>query len=47
MAEYCEICGDELDSDDEEYGICKKCKKIQEEDEEYEKDEDYIDPGIT
>lgn len=47
MAEYCEICGDELDPDDEEYGLCKKCKKSQEEDEEYEKDENYIDPGIT
>jgi len=47
MAEYCEICGEELDSEDEEDGICKKCKKNQYEEEEYEKDENYIDPGIT
>jgi len=47
MSEYYEICGEELDLDDEEYGVCKKCKKTQEEDEEYEREEDYIDPGIT
>jgi len=47
MTEYCKICGDELDPDEEEYGICDKCKKEQEDDEEYEKDENYIDPGIT
>lgn len=46
MAEYCEFCDAELDSDEEGEGICKKCKKLQEE-EGYEKDEDYIDPGIT
>lgn len=46
MAEYCEICGEELDPDDED-GICKNCKKSQGEEEEYKKDEDYIDPGIT
>jgi hypothetical protein len=46
MAEYCEICGEELDYDEEEHGICKKCKKGQE-DEDYEKDDDYIDPGVT
>jgi len=47
MADFCEICGDELDSDEEIEGICKKCKKDQQEDQEYEKDEDFIDPGIT
>ena len=46
MTEYCEICGEELDSDEEEFGICKNCKKGRD-DKEYEKDEDYIDPGIT
>ncbi|UCH71772.1 MAG: hypothetical protein JSW62_05070 [Thermoplasmatales archaeon] len=47
MAEYCEICGEELDTDEEEEGICSKCKNTKEEDDEYEKDEDYIDPGVT
>ncbi len=46
MAEFCEVCGEELDDDEEEVGICKNCKKEQKE-EEYEKDENYIDPGIT
>jgi len=45
MAEYCEICGEELGPSDE--GICSKCKNVKEEDDEYEKDDDYIDPGIT
>ena len=43
MAEYCEICGEELDTDDEAEGICKNCKKPQEQGGE----EEYIDPGIT
>ena len=47
MAEYCEICDEELDKDEEEEGICSKCKNAKEEDYEYEKDEDYIDPGVT
>ena len=48
MAEYCEICGEELDPSEEEDGICNKCKNVkEEEDDEYEKDDDYIDPGIT
>ncbi len=47
MAEHCEICGEELDEYEEAEGICKKCKKDQSEDEEYEKDEGFIDPGIT
>ena len=47
MTEYCEICGEELDYDEEEFGICKKCKKEQKEDENYEKDEEFIDPGVT
>jgi len=44
MAEYCEFCDAELDSDEEEEGICKKCKKLQESDEE---EEEFIDPGVT
>jgi len=46
MAEYCEVCGEELDENEQYEGICRKCKKETEEGE-YEKDEDYIDPGIT
>jgi len=46
MAEYCEICGEELDPDEELEGICKNCKKSQEE-EEYKSDKDFVDPGIT
>ena len=47
MSEFCERCGEELDLDEEDEGICKKCKKGQQEDEEYEEDDEYIDPGIT
>ena len=47
MTEYCEICGEELDPDEEEEGICKNCKSSNNSKDEYEKDEDYIDPGIT
>jgi len=47
MTMYCEICGEELDPSEEDEGICKNCKKTQNAEEEYEKDEDYIDPGIT
>lgn len=47
LTEYCEICEEELDSDEERDGICKKCKKEQSEDEEYETDENFIDPGVT
>ena len=46
MTEYCEICSEELDQQEEEDGICKKCKKAEKE-EGYEVDENYIDPGIT
>jgi len=47
MTEYCEICGEELDPDDQLEGICKSCKLSKEADVEYEKDEDYIDPGVN
>ena len=47
MSEYCEICGAELDPDEEDEGICSNCKIVKGTNNEYEKDEDYIDPGIT
>ena len=47
MTKYCENCGEELSPDEEEEGICKNCKLSLGSGEEYEKDEDYIDPGIT
>lgn len=49
MTEYCELCGCKLDPDEEEDGICEDCKNQDEEEdeEEYKKDEDYIDPAIT
>lgn len=50
MTRYCEICGAELDPEEEEDGICEECKNSRhsdEDEEEYEKDENYIDPGIT
>ena len=46
MTNYCEICGEELDPEEED-GICENCKTRQQKEETYEKDEDYIDPGIT
>jgi hypothetical protein len=47
MTEYCEICGDELQEDELEEGICKRCQKANEMNENYVRDESYIDPGIT
>ena len=46
MAHYCEICGEELEPDEEYEGICKKCKSTQDEDE-YKSNEEFIDPGVT
>jgi len=46
MTNYCEICGDELDPEEEEEGVCKNCKKSQQ-DGNYKEDEEYVDPGIT
>ena len=45
MTEYCEVCGEELDPEEEFEGICKNCKKSQKSEEVDE--EEYIDPGIT
>ena len=47
MTMYCKICGDELDPEKEADGICEKCKNLQTDDLNYEKDDDYIDPGVT
>ena len=47
MADHCEICGKKLNNEEEEEGICEKCKKSADEDEEYEKDEDFNDPAVT
>jgi hypothetical protein len=47
VTEYCEFCDEELEADEVAEGVCKKCKKLQEEDDEYEVDEDFIDPGVT
>ena len=46
MTSYCEICGEELNPEEEDEGICENCKKRQQE-ETYEKDEEFIDPGVT
>ena len=45
MTEYCEICGEELESEEEFEGICKNCKNSQQSEEKDE--EEYIDPGVT
>ena len=45
MSEYCEVCGEELDPEEEFEGICRNCKKSQQSEEKDE--EEYIDPGIT
>jgi ribosome-binding protein aMBF1 (putative translation factor) len=47
MADHCEICGKKLTEDEAEEGVCEKCKKSNDEDEEYEKDEDFNDPAVT
>jgi hypothetical protein len=47
MAMYCEICGEELDPKEETEGICENCKISRNDDSNYEKDDDYVDPGVT
>ena len=47
MTKYCEICGEELSTEEEAEGICENCKISQNDNSNYEKDDDYIDPGIT
>lgn len=47
MADHCKICGKKLTEKDEEDDVCEKCKKSSDEDEEYEKDEDFNDPAVT
>ena len=45
MTEYCEICGTELESDEEEDGICASCKASKGHD--YKTENDDYDPGIA
>ena len=47
MVKYCEICGEELDPEEEGEDICDNCKISRDDDSNYEKDDDYIDPGVT
>ncbi len=47
MSDHCEICGKKLTEEEEGEGICEKCKKATDEDEEYEKDDDFNDPAVT
>ena len=42
MAEYCEICGEELSPEEEEEGICASCKASRK-NEFKEDDEDIIE----
>jgi len=46
MAHYCEICGEELDPEEEFEGICKNCKIAKSHDDE-DSDRDDYDPGVT
>lgn len=46
MAKYCEICGEELDPEEENEGICENCKTSRNEEPNSE-EEEYHDPGIT
>ena len=46
MPEYCEMCGEELNPEDEVEGICENCK-IARDAKKIEEDEDYVDPGVT
>jgi len=45
MTEYCEICGAELEAEEEEDGICANCKRSKGHD--YKTEEDDYDPGIA
>jgi len=47
MTMYCEICGEELAPEEESEGICENCKISKRNNSNYEKDEDFIDPGVT
>jgi predicted amidophosphoribosyltransferase len=47
MADHCEICGKKLTEEEEKEGVCEKCKKSSDEDEEVAKDEDFNDPAVT
>ena len=47
MSLYCEICGEELDPEEEAEGICENCKISRRSGSNFEDDEDYVDPGVT
>lgn len=47
MAEYCENCNEKLNPNEEEHGICSKCKNGKEENDAYIKDENFVDPAVT
>jgi len=47
MCAYCEACGEELTPEEEDEGLCEKCKRELDDDEEYEEDEDFVDPAVT
>jgi predicted amidophosphoribosyltransferase len=47
MADHCKNCGRDLTDEEEEEGVCKKCKKSSDKDEEYETDEEFNDPAVT
>jgi len=46
MTMYCEICGEELEPEEEAEGICEKCKASRDQDYN-DKEEDDYDPAIT
>lgn len=48
MATYCEICGDELDPEEESEGVCDSCKisRSKQHDHDDETEEDF-DPSIA
>ncbi len=45
MVNHCEICGKKLTEEEEEEGVCEKCKKA--DDKKYENDEEFDDPAVT
>ena len=48
MAMYCEVCGEELDPEEESEGICDSCKISRSKQHEHDEEtEEYHDPGIA
>lgn len=44
---YCEICGEELNSEEEDEGICENCKTSQKQETLNDNEKDDYDPAIT